>query len=221
MDNERRTNMASSQACANDQRHTRAMVDLGKASRCTETQEDTSGRNPVSERQTVATRCRRLLSSRESGNRWHRRRWRYQRRQPRIPIVNNLSRCASVRTRWTSAHSDRGRMNNISQMDLEAEMLRICTRMETDIELLLQLSTERAEAESSYRYKHARAIFEQEGKIPVATKDAVAHLRAADEFRQWQLLTGREKATQQSLIASRSRLDAMRTICANVRAVGG
>ena len=197
------------------------MVHLGKARGSTETQQDTSRRNPISERQTVATRRRCLLSNRESGDRRHGRRWRYQRRQPRTPFVNHLPRCASVRARWTEAHSDRGSMNNISQMDLEAEMLRICTRMEEDIDLLLQLSTERAEAESSYRYKHARAIFEQEGKIPVATKDAVAHLRAADEFRQWLLLTGREKATQQSLIASRSRLDAMRTICANVRAVGG
>lgn len=112
-------------------------------------------------------------------------------------------------------------MNTLTQIDLETEMIRICNRMETDIELLADLSTQRAEAESAYKYKHARALIETVEKMPVGTKDALAHLRAADDYRQWKLLEGREKATQQSLIASRSRLDALRTICANVRAVGG
>lgn len=112
-------------------------------------------------------------------------------------------------------------MNTLTQIDLETEMMRICSRMETDIDLLADLSTQRAEAESAYKYKYSRALIETTEKMAVAIKDALAHLRASDDFRQWKLLEGREKATQQSLIASRSRLDAMRTICANVRAVGG
>lgn len=111
----------------------------------------------------------------------------------------------------------------VTQVDLEAEILRICGRMETDIDLLVTLGEQRAEAEAEYKYRHARAMMDQEaiGKVPVATKEAFAHLRASDQFKTWKLLEAREKATQQSLLASRSRLDAMRTICANVRAIGG
>ena len=109
--------------------------------------------------------------------------------------------------------------DQIHQIDLEAEMLRICDRIEADIELLADLSTQRAEAESAYKYKHARSMVEHTGKVPVASKEAIAHLRASEEYRQWKVLEGREKATQHSLIASRSRLDALRTISANVRAM--
>lgn len=110
---------------------------------------------------------------------------------------------------------------NITQVDLEDQMVNICNRMEEDIATLYEVSNARAEAESNYKYRHARAMIEQETKMPVATKDAYAHLRAADEYREWQLLQARERATQQSLLAARSRLDALRTICANVRAAGG
>lgn len=108
----------------------------------------------------------------------------------------------------------------LTHVDLENEMLRVCRRMEEDIEVLTEVSNDRAEAESSYKYKHARAMIEQTEKTPVATKEAHAHLRASDDYKLWKILEGREKATQQSLIASRSRLDALRTICANVRATG-
>jgi hypothetical protein len=109
----------------------------------------------------------------------------------------------------------------VTQVDLETEIMRICDRMERDIDLLVTLSAKRADAEADYRHRHAVALVTQEGKVPVATKDAVAHLKATDEFRAWKLLEAQEKATQQSLLASRSRLDAIRTICANVRAAGG
>lgn len=112
-------------------------------------------------------------------------------------------------------------MNQLAQMDLESEMIRICQRMEDDVDVLAQVSTERAEAEADYKHKHARALIDQTDKMPVGVKDAMAHLRATEDYRRWKLLEAREKATQQSLVASRSRLDALRTICANVRALGG
>lgn len=109
--------------------------------------------------------------------------------------------------------------DQITQIDIEEQMLRICDRIEQDIDLLADLSTQRAEAESAYKYRHARSMVEQTAKVPVASKEAIAHLRASEEYRQWKVLEGREKATQQSLLASRARLDALRTISANVRAM--
>lgn len=112
-------------------------------------------------------------------------------------------------------------MKPITQVDLEDQLLAICDRMEDDTHLLLDLSIQRAEAEADYKYKYSRSLISISEKMPVSSKEARAYLSASEEFRKWQLLLAREKATQQSLLASRSRLDAIRTVCANVRAAGG
>lgn len=109
----------------------------------------------------------------------------------------------------------------MTQVDLEDQLMRICERMEQETDLLLSLSTERAEAEADYKYKYSRTLISISEKMPVSSKEARAYLSASEEFRKWQLLQAREKATQQSLLAARSRLDAIRTVCANVRAAGG
>ncbi len=107
------------------------------------------------------------------------------------------------------------------QVNLEAQMLRICDELEKMTEELARVSALRAEAEAEYRHRYARALVEQQGKVPVATKEAVAQLKATNSFRDWKINEAREKTTQQALVAFRSRLDALRTISANVRAQGG
>jgi hypothetical protein len=107
------------------------------------------------------------------------------------------------------------------QTNIEADILRICDTLEDLTVQLSQVSGERAEAEAEYRYRYARALVEQTAKVPVATKEAVAHLKATNSFRDWKILEAREKTTQQALFTHRSRLDALRTISANVRASGG
>lgn len=108
---------------------------------------------------------------------------------------------------------------NLTQVDIETDILRICDKLESDTSLLADISVQRAEAEATFKQRHARAMVEQTGKVPVASKEAIAHLRASEEFRVWKILEAREKATQQSLLALRARLDALRTISANVRAM--
>jgi len=105
-----------------------------------------------------------------------------------------------------------------SAADVEERIIRLSDVLEEETERYADLAEQRAEAESDYKYRHSRALVEQAGKIPVATKDAVAHLRASDDYRRWKILEAREKATQQKLIAARSQLDALRTVAANVRA---
>lgn len=107
------------------------------------------------------------------------------------------------------------------QVDIEAGMLRICDQLEQLTEELSRVSAERAEAEAEYKHRYSRALVEQTGKVPVSTKEAVAHMKATNSFREWKILEAREKSTQQALFTHRSRLDALRTISANVRASGG
>jgi len=107
----------------------------------------------------------------------------------------------------------------ITQADVEQRIIRITDALDEQTELFAELSAGRADAEAEYKYAYSRAIVEQAGKVPVATKEAVAHLRSPDSFRRWKLLEAREKATQQKLTSLRSQLEALRTIAANVRAL--
>lgn len=107
----------------------------------------------------------------------------------------------------------------ISQAEVEQRIVMLTEQLDEQTTLFSSISEDRAEAESAYRYAFARGIVEQAGKVPVATKEAVAHLRSPEAFRQWKILEAREKATQQKLMAIRAQLEALRTIAANVRAL--
>lgn len=101
--------------------------------------------------------------------------------------------------------------------EVEERIMRLCDVLDEEAERFAQLSAERAEAEADYKYRYSRAFIEQSGKIPVASKEAVANMIAANDFRRYRLLEARERATQSKLTSVRSQLEAMRTIAANVR----
>jgi hypothetical protein len=106
----------------------------------------------------------------------------------------------------------------ITLHEVEQRIIQLCDVLDEETERFAELSAERAEAEADFKYRHSRAFIEQAGKVPVATKDAVAHMRAANDFRRFRLLEARERATQSKLTSVRAQLEALRTIAANVRA---
>lgn len=108
-------------------------------------------------------------------------------------------------------------MEMLTQVDVEQRIVMIIDALDEQVALFAELSAERADAEADYKYAFSRGLVEQPGKIPVATKEAVAHLRSPDAFRKWKLLEARERATQQHMTSLRSQLEALRTIAANVR----
>jgi hypothetical protein len=105
----------------------------------------------------------------------------------------------------------------LSLGEVEERILRLCEALEEESERYADLAAERADAEADFKYRHSRAFIEQNGKIPVATKEAVAQMRAANDFRRYRLLEARERATQSKLTSLRAQLEALRTIAANVR----
>lgn len=108
-------------------------------------------------------------------------------------------------------------MDMLTQADTERRIIYLTDVLDEQTALYADLAEQRAEAEAAYKYRQARALVEQAGKVSVAMKEAVAHLRGAEEYRAWKVLEARERATQQKLTALRSQLDALRTIAANVR----
>lgn len=109
----------------------------------------------------------------------------------------------------------------LTQIDVESRILRLCDALEENLDTFRELAARRAEAESDYKHKYSRALVEQSAKVTVAQKEAVAHLRATGDYREWRTLEAQERATQQLLTSIRSQLDALRTIAANVRYAGG
>ena len=105
-----------------------------------------------------------------------------------------------------------------SPIEVETWILSLCEALEEQIDLYRQLSQQRAVAEADYRHRHARAVLEQQGKPTTTVREAVADYRASAEFRQWRILEAQEKATLQAMSGIRSRLEALRTVAANVRA---
>lgn len=104
-----------------------------------------------------------------------------------------------------------------TQVDIEERIVRLNDELETYTEQFADIAEARAEAEAEYKYAFSRGIVEQNGKVPVATKEAIAHLRSPKAYREWKVLEARERATQQKLMAIRTQLDSLRTIAANVR----
>lgn len=112
-------------------------------------------------------------------------------------------------------------MEPLTQIEVESRILRLCDALEENLDTFRGLAARRAEAEADYKHKYSRALVEQSAKVTVAQKEAVAHLRATSDYRDWRTLEAQERATQQLLTSIRSQLDALRTIAANVRYAGG
>lgn len=106
------------------------------------------------------------------------------------------------------------------QVNVEERLDRLNQELDAEVDRYAVLVVERAEAEVEYKRQYHRAILRlSEGTV--AKKEAIAHLKAASEHREWKLAEALEKATQQKLIALRTQIESARTISANVRASGG
>jgi hypothetical protein len=107
----------------------------------------------------------------------------------------------------------------IIQTDVEERLMILTDRLDKEVEYFATVSTERALTEAAYKREYATTLLQSEGTV--STKEALAQVESADAFLAWKIAEAKEKATQQSLIAIRNQMDALRTICANVRSLGG
>tara|TARA_Y100001951_G_C11235617_1_gene237253 strand:+ start:289 stop:654 length:366 start_codon:yes stop_codon:yes gene_type:complete len=116
----------------------------------------------------------------------------------------------------------------IVQGEVEELLFRLGAQLEEGTEAYEKLAEERAVAEADYKERYwtalVRIVDSATGNGPrwtAAQKEARAGLMAKEEQRRFKLLEAREKAAQQSLITIRARMDSLRTVSANVRAMGG
>ena len=107
----------------------------------------------------------------------------------------------------------------IIQTDVEERLILLADRLDKEVEYYATVATERALTEATYKREYATTLLQSEGTV--ATREALAQVESATVFHAWKIAEAKEKATQQSLIAIRNQMDALRTICANVRSMGG
>jgi len=111
----------------------------------------------------------------------------------------------------------------LAQVDLEAEIVRLCDRQEKAQVALAGLSKKAAEAEADYRKARAAALvrlkMDASPRVPVAVLEAHADLEAHDAYVARRLRESDRDVTQEALRSCRSQLSALQTLAANQRAL--
>ena len=107
-------------------------------------------------------------------------------------------------------------MKTLTTLDVETEIERLSAQLEDATTEFANISDEAAEAELNYKLARAKHYLTADG--PNQThRDAAALLRSEDEYRRHQIAEGRLRAQSELLRTLRARLDALRTLAANVR----
>lgn len=111
----------------------------------------------------------------------------------------------------------------LSQHDIEQQIVQISDRLDELTHDYAAMCDEAGEAEAEYRLRYYNTIMrlKDAGDRKMTDKEAEARATsaAASEFRNYKITAAKVEATKQALSTHRSRLDALRTLAANVRAV--
>lgn len=108
----------------------------------------------------------------------------------------------------------------LSQVEIEEAITALADALEAETEQFSSLAARAAEAEADYKLGYARAFVSlsaSQAKLTAPEKQARSELNAAVELRAWKIAEARRLASREALLSLRARLDAHRTISANIR----
>lgn len=108
-------------------------------------------------------------------------------------------------------------MNTLSQADVEEEILRIAALAERCTHEIAKRARAAAQADADYKIANAKAFLVAEG--PVAEREARALTDCADLYRERRMTEAVLLAAQEAGRNYRSQLEALRSICANLRSL--
>lgn len=114
------------------------------------------------------------------------------------------------------------RRRPLSQGQIEDLIVDLSTRLENETDRYSTVCDEVAETEANWKFGFHTALVDLADtaeKMSVSMREARAHLKAGkDLYRLYRLAQERQRATAALLTTLRTRLEAMRTLAANVRA---
>lgn len=104
--------------------------------------------------------------------------------------------------------------------EVEGQILDICDAIEAETEQYASLSVIAATAEAKYKYIYARALVDMaanQTKMTAQERQARADIIANDQYRVYRIEEARRVSSKEGLLSLRAKLDALRTLSANLR----
>lgn len=111
-------------------------------------------------------------------------------------------------------------MRHLTQGQIEADILSVSDALEVGTEQYADLADLAATCEADYKLSYARAfvaLAAQQSRMTAPEKQARSELHAAAELRAWKIAEARRQSSKENLLSLRARLDALRTVSANIR----
>lgn len=110
----------------------------------------------------------------------------------------------------------------LTQGEIEASILQIDGALDTATHEFADLSEAAARAEADYKQAAATEMVRlanSDRKMTVSEREARVDQLTADEFAIYRIADARVRAAREGLHSYRARLDALRTISANIRSL--
>lgn len=109
----------------------------------------------------------------------------------------------------------------LTQADVEEQIMAMCDALARQTEDYDSASFEAATAEADYKLAIARnwlSVAADGHKMSVVERNMRADILANDALRTFKINEAKRAATREALLSYRARIDALRTLSANVRA---
>lgn len=110
----------------------------------------------------------------------------------------------------------------IPQVVIEDRLMAACDALDAAVHDYADVCGRAAEAEADYKLDRARfllALSQQETKRTVAEKEAMVDVGTEDARRAWGAVEAERDVLREAMRSHRSRIDALRTLAANQRAL--
>lgn len=109
----------------------------------------------------------------------------------------------------------------LTQGEVEEQIVAISDAMEHETARYAAIADAAATAEADYKLRVSRALIAIANsgptRITAAERQARAEITAAEELRIWKITEARRQACKEALLTLRARLDALRSLSANIR----
>lgn len=108
----------------------------------------------------------------------------------------------------------------LTQGDIEHSIVALSDQLEEQTYMYAQLSDEAAEAEADYKLEAGRlliGIASSGVKMTAPERQARVDVGCSESFRSWKLAEARRQSCKEALLSLRARIDAQRSLAANVR----
>jgi hypothetical protein len=108
----------------------------------------------------------------------------------------------------------------LAQAEIEEGIVALSEELERQTYIYAELSDSAAEKEADFKLqsaKHLIGLIDSQVKMTAQEKQARCDWACAEAFRNWKIAEARRQACKEGLLSLRARLDAQRSLAANVR----